>query len=184
MRTQIKQVLLDQDGVVADLLKLALQIHGRPDLYQEDISKGVWDAEKLMGISASQFWKPLDTEDFWVKLEKTPDADQIVEVAVKLVGEDNVAILTAPSDSPYCIPGKREWVKRNYPFLSKRMIFGSCKEFCASPNRLLIDDRDRNVESFAAAGGLAALVPRPWNKLHRLSVCSVIGLEAQIANFK
>lgn len=180
----IKQVLLDLDGVIFDFVGPASRIHGRPDIYNAPENKGIFDMEKLLGIEPADFWKPLNGERFWHELEKMPDADAIVSLAVKLVGEDNVAVLTAPSDSPYCIPGKRESIKRHYPFLAKRVIFGSCKEFCASPTRLLIDDRDSNVEAFAAAGGLAALVPRPWNKLYRLSLCSVIGLEAQIANFK
>ena len=31
---------------------------------------------------------------------------------------------------------------------------------------LLIDDSDKNVDSFRKCGGHAVLVPRPWNSLH------------------
>jgi hypothetical protein len=49
------------------------------------------------------------------------------------------------------------------------MIFTAAKKFLAGPDRLLIDDRDRNVEEFVAGGGHAILLPRLHNADHRLA---------------
>lgn len=34
------------------------------------------------------------------------------------------------------------------------------------PNQILIDDRDKNVDHFIAAGGNAILFPQVWNSNH------------------
>ena len=40
------------------------------------------------------------------------------------------------------------------------------KHLLAGPNRILIDDNDRNIEAFRAAGGIGILFPQPWNANH------------------
>jgi 5'(3')-deoxyribonucleotidase len=156
------------DGVLADFMGACCSAHNRPDPYLLDSSKGIWETEKVWGISEREFWKPIDALGigFWDGILKTPEADRIVNLVVDAFGEDNIAILTAPSTDPGCVPGKMAWIKRHYPQFKKRIIFGHAKEFLSAPYRVLIDDRDKNVENFRAAGGLAILVPRPWNKAH------------------
>lgn len=170
---RITQCLLDQDGVLADFLGGVSHAHGRTFPYDDPRWHGVWDAEKLWGITAEEFWAPCDGSTFWDDLAKTDEADALVSSVCRLFGESNVAILTAPSKSLYCIPGKRSWIDRYYPKLAKNMIFGSAKRFLAAPTRLLIDDRDKNVDDYIAAGGPAILMPRMWNRNYRLAAESL-----------
>lgn len=180
----IKQVLLDMDGVLFDFIGRAFEIHGIKNFYDDPKNIGHYSTEQAICGSRNKFWDALEIPGFWENLELCPDAGTIVDIAVSLVGIENVAIATKPSESDFCIPGKKGCIRKHFPELAQRIIFTGCKEFCASPTRLLIDDTDHFVEAFAAAGGMAALVPRPWNKLHKLSNCAVVGLEAQIAKFK
>ncbi len=161
------KAFIDMDGVIADFIGAALVLHGRPELYTLASSKGVWDTEKLLGITAKEFWEPLNGAEFWSKLPKTPEADGIVALVEAAVGKENVAILTAPASSENCIPGKYKWIRRHFPQFSKRIIFASCKEFMASPERILIDDRDSNVDAFNYAGGKGLLLARDWNQDHK-----------------
>ncbi len=78
-------------------------------------------------------------------------------------------MLTSPSSSMYCIPGKRDWIRRHYPQFNKRIIFGSAKQFIAGPAKLLIDDKDSNIVEFEKHGGIGIRVPRLWNSKHNLS---------------
>lgn len=157
------KAFIDMDGVLADFLAGVSKVHNRPLPYDKVESMGVWNIEDLWGISAREFWAPCEGEDFWNTLQKTDEADKIVELAYNTFGEENVAILTAPSSSIYCVPGKQAWVKRHYPELAKKIIFGSAKQFMAGPERVLVDDRDRNIEEFEKAGGHGIKVPRAWN---------------------
>lgn len=161
---KITQCFLDMDGVLADFLGSVARLHGRQLPYDRPESRGVWNTEKLWGITAEEFWAPCDGPTFWDDLEKTEEADKLVSAVCQQFGEDNVAFLTAPSQSPHCVPGKRRWIERYYPRLKKNIIYGSAKKFLAAPNRLLIDDRDENVDNYISAGGPAILMPRMWNR--------------------
>jgi 5'(3')-deoxyribonucleotidase len=159
------KLLLDMDGVLDDFVGGASKAHSRTSPYEDDQGHGVFDMEKLWGISTNDFWAKCQGYNFWFWMEKTKEADEIVNLATAYFGVDNIAILTSPSDPDReCVEAKRDWIKKYYPQFSKRIIFGSAKEFLAGPERVLIDDRDRNVEDFRAAGGATVLVPRPWNK--------------------
>lgn len=161
------KILIDMDGVIADFVGAAHEVHDRGGTFTDPANRGIFEIETIWGISQKEFWKPIDkTEGFWENLQKTPEADHIVELAESLVGAKNVAILTAPHSSPACIPGKYTWLNKHYPQFRKRIIFGTAKEFLAGPERLLFDDRDKNIEAFNAAGGHGILVPRLWNAGH------------------
>ena len=159
---------LDMDGVLSDFVGGACKAHGRT-IYDKPEHIGKFDMEKLWGISVAEFWKPTDNYDFWFNLEKTPEADRLVDLAYRSFGRENVAILTSPSLNKECIPAKRDWLKKYYPGLNKTMICAYGKGFLAGPGRVLVDDRDRNIEDFRQDGGMVVLVPRLWNKDYDLA---------------
>jgi 5'(3')-deoxyribonucleotidase len=157
-----EMAFLDMDGVLADFNKAAHVAHGKPRQTSRSFQQP-WDLHLLWGQTEEEFWAPTNSFEFWYNIEKTPEADEIVELAMKTWGVGNIAILTSPSDFGECIHAKREWIKRYYPQFEKRMIYAYSKKFLASPWRVLLDDRERNVDDFNAAGGFAIMVPRLWN---------------------
>lgn len=167
------KLFLDMDGVLADFVGSISKAHNKPSPYTDPstigISLGLFDIEKIWGITIKQLFEPSNNYDFWHKMDKTPEADELVKAAFKAVGSDNVAILTAPSISEWCVPGKRAWVRRHYPELVNKIIYGSAKEFLSGPDKILIDDRDKNIDAFNQAGGRGILIPRLWNKDHELA---------------
>lgn len=165
--SHIIQVLLDQDGIIADFVGQSCVTLKRDYPYTTLESMGCWEIEKLFGMTARAFWANIDfSEEFWSMMPKTPEADELVALAGNLVGMDNVGIATAAHLTPNVILGKRKWIARNYPQFRDRVIIGRAKEFMAGPHRLLIDDKDSNVQKFREAGGHAILVPRHWNSAH------------------
>lgn len=172
--------LLDMDGVLADFVLGVSKAHNRPSPYLQTSSLGEFNMEKLWGITTGEFWEPTNRPDFWSGLEKMPEADGIVEMVFTAFGEPNVAILTAPSMSQYCIVEKREWIKKYYGNLHSRMIFGSAKEFLAGPGKLLIDDLNKNIDEFNKNGGVAILLPRPWNRRHADSEKATQVLQSEV----
>lgn len=157
---------LDMDGVLDDFVGAACEVHGRPSPYNMATSWGIFEIEKLWGIGLEEFWKPIvDTPGFWRNLRKTPEADEIVSLVENKFGSENVAILTDPSvHDMKSVEEKQQWIEKFYPQFRDRIIFTGAKEFLAGPERVLVDDKSRNIAKFMGAGGRAAItVPRPWN---------------------
>ncbi len=160
---------LDMDGVIADFVTGVCAAHGRENPYLRPESADIFAMERLWGITAEAFWRPTNNEAFWRNLPKTPEANDLVRLVETAFGLKNVAILTAPSKVGACITGKRKWIEKNFPRFTKQIIFCSHKAILAGEDAYLIDDRDRNLQEFAAAGGHAICVPRPWNWRHACS---------------
>lgn len=165
------------DGVLADFVAAIHKAHNRPNCYDNPANHGLWDVEAIWGIPSKEFWST-DTYEFWTSVEKMPDADEIVEAALRRFGKGYVAVLTAPSKGLGCMPGKCDWIQARYPQLS--VIFTKAKHFVAAPNKLLLDDKDANVNAFVEAGGHGILVPRIWNSGYQKQ-CRVADL---IENFR
>lgn len=162
------KLFLDMDGVIVNFLGGASKAHNRPLPYDIEENRGIWETETLWGISAEDFWAPINADrNFWANLEKTPEADEIMKLCTEAVGIANVAILTSPDRSANCFAGKIEWMFRHYPQLEGRMIFSRAKNFMSSPQRILVDDKDANCNEFRKEGGNAILIPRLWNSAHR-----------------
>lgn len=174
-----RQCFLDMDGVLVDFNGGAHREHGRPNCYELNPNEHRWNIEDIWGISSKEFWKPLARKGFWYELDKTPEADLIVELAVELFGKENICVLTSPSLDENCVPEKRAWIAKHYPWMKNQMLFGHQKQFVASPNRTLIDDRDRNVEAWRKLGGMVFLLPRPWNTNSYLTY----DMDVEIINF-
>lgn len=163
--TKLKYCFLDMDGVIADFVKGVCAAHGKETPYTKPESFGIFDMEKLWGISSQEFWKTTEYSGFWRNLEKYEDADELVSFLCSVFGTENICILTSPSESPFCIPEKKAWIGEHFPQFKKQILFGSAKHFLAGPDRVLIDDRDKNIETFINAGGVGWTYSRLWNCL-------------------
>jgi 5'(3')-deoxyribonucleotidase len=160
------KVFVDIDGVLANFNRTALRLHGINN-YLYPVRVG-WDIIKACNILAPEsnmtpekFWAPFD-QKFWATLPKTVGCDTLLKTVEGYVGQENVCLLTS-GQWPAAAAGKTEWVMNHFPRYRCRLLIGTAKEFVAGTNRLLIDDRDKNVDDFRDAGGTAILVPRPWN---------------------
>lgn len=159
----IKQVLLDLDGVLVDFVKGVCKLHGKENPYIDDANHGHFDMDKIWGMTPKEFWGPCGYS-FWANLEFHSEAEELLGILADTPGWNSVCILTSPCDTDGCVDGKRDWVKKNLPDFRKRLLIGSAKEFQTNgTNRLLIDDRNENIEKFERNGGWAWTFPRPWN---------------------
>lgn len=165
------RILIDMDGVCADFISGLLKLYGCDPIHTEK-KKYSFDCFPYLNQCEQDFWKEHATKDFWAKLDKTPECDEIINTCVGLVGIKNVAICTSPPWSPWAraqaVEGKSEWIMEHFPAIKKNVIFTSTKYFCASKDTILIDDADHNQEKFVAAGGNCLLLPRPWNHNYEL----------------
>ena len=114
---------------------------------------------KEYGISEQYFWDK-QTINFWIGLKMYPYSQKILS----LLPIKKTCLLTSPTLNNAGF--SQQWIRNNIPeyFNNKQYIIGPAKQFCASPDSLLIDDADVNIEKFKEAGGNAILFPQPWNK--------------------
>lgn len=154
-------VLLDMDGVIADFVTAALELHGQPDKLPT-WPKGEWDIAKVLGISTSQFWKPIDQmgADYWHNLSPYAWADELIALIRQYSA---YTILSSPGMGAEAPTGKILWLRQHVHSRFGDYLFGHQKWLCAKPDQVLIDDRDKNVDRFVAAGGNAILFPQVWN---------------------
>jgi len=155
----VKTILLDLDGVITNFHLAALQQHGRPELYDQ-WPINAYDIAGTLGITESEFWKALDTFDFWAHMPKTPHADDIVQACLDTGCEVYFCTSAAWGMSA---SGKEYWMRTNYPKIGH--IMTRHKHLLAREDRVLFDDWEVNVKKFETAGGNAVLVPAVHNCL-------------------
>lgn len=176
----IRRILLDIDDVCNQCTKYALQWVGCPldytrfnEIYPTHHGYNIVDvANELLGFErfdVPAFWNMIP-RTFWATCPISEEFNWLLDSCVQLVGQENVCLLTGPTKDPDCLAGKLDWITKNCPpWLHRQYLIGPCKQFCAHPDALLIDDSDANVNVFREWGGHALLVPRPWNTLHAVN---------------
>ncbi|HEX2752782.1 MAG TPA: hypothetical protein VHP34_06700 [Alphaproteobacteria bacterium] len=131
------EVFLDMDGVLSDFDSHA-QTQGKYDEH----GKPKWDQ--------------LDA-NWWATMPAYDGMKQFYN-DMKKIG--NVRILTAPTLSSGCYRGKAEWVETQFGKwgLNDLIICRAMdKHLLARPHHILIDDRQKNVDEWNAAGGIGIL---------------------------
>jgi cytidyltransferase-like protein len=119
--------------------------------------------EKLTGMTTRAadekgpefFWKPISKAGakWWITLNWMPDGKQLWDYVKKY----NPELLSAPSREEASKMGKRIWVKRELPGVKLILRSADKKQEFASPNSILIDDREKNIEQWKNAGGIGIL---------------------------
>ncbi len=117
------------------------------------------DAHGLRGDTGHPRWKELSLA-WWCSMPPITGArDFFVRVAAAVP----TRFLTAPTLSADCFTGKATWVQSFLPHEGKgalqRLIIasGEDKAYLAGPQRILIDDRQKNIDQWVAAGGIGIL---------------------------
>lgn len=128
------------------------------DLANHDLGEQKTPWQKLMHKYKWRFFADTSME-WWATLPKMPNSDIMVEEAIKLVGVDNVYVLTSPANDTTSPEGKLEWVKRYTNIKPENVIVAKNKSpYAQSKNTsILIDDRIKNINGWNAVGGTGIL---------------------------
>lgn len=146
------KIYCDMDGVLVDFIKGYFELTGK------DIT-GQYHTNKT-------FWKPIDAAglNFWLNLEWTPDGKALWDYIKKY----NPELLSSPSIQNDSRVGKAKWVERELPGAHLILRSASKKQEFASPDTILIDDRESNIEQWADAGGIAIHHTSTENTINQL----------------
>ena len=130
--------------------------------------------QELTGITTQQadangveaFWEPLTKAGakFWITLQWMSDGKQLWNYIKKY----NPILLSAPSREESSKLGKRVWVKRELPGVKLILKYAPQKQEYASPTSILIDDRQKNIDEWEAAGGIGILHTSTANTIEQL----------------
>ncbi len=157
-----KIIFLDMDGVLCDFSGGACRLFGWDATARH---KYGWDFWEGFGYTEADFHAGIIKagEPFWAGLDELPHARQIYDHC--LATGAAVMFASSPTREFSGVRGKYEWLVKltGKPNVGRQFIPILLKELLAGPNRLLIDDKDENVEAFRSAGGSAILFPQPWN---------------------
>jgi hypothetical protein len=146
-------IYCDMDSVLVDF-----------DLGYQELTGMTTQQADANGIEA--FWEPLSKAGakFWITLQWMPDGKQLWDYIKKY----NPILLSAPSREESSKLGKRVWVKRELPGVKLILKYASQKQEYASPTSILIDDRQKNIDQWEAAGGIGILHTSTPNTIKQL----------------
>jgi hypothetical protein len=98
------------------------------------------------------FWEPISKAGakFWITLKWMSDGKQLWDYIKKY----NPILLSAPSREESSKLGKRVWVKRELPNVKLILRSAERKQEFANSTSILIDDRQKNIDQWEAAGGI------------------------------
>jgi hypothetical protein len=130
--------------------------------------------QELTGMTTQQadangveaFWEPLTKAGakFWITLNWMSDGKQLWDYIKKY----NPILLSAPSREESSKLGKRVWVKRELPGTKLILRYAPQKQEYASSTSILIDDREKNIDQWEAAGGIGILHTSAANTIEQL----------------
>jgi len=135
------KIYCDMDGVLADFERGYEELTGI-DLRGE-FQKG------------DDFWDPISEKGvgFWAGLKWMPDGQKLWSY-LKPFKPD---LLSAPSREDSSRIGKHVWVKHKLPGTKLILRYAKQKQELATPESILIDDRQVNIDQWIAAGGVGIL---------------------------
>ena len=140
----ITEIQIDMDGVLADFEKRACELLVSDKVYDK---KAMWSAIKHHIRNGGRFW---------YELEKMHLVDEMLDLIITL-GKRN-EILTATGYEDTAAQDKRDWVSEHTPGFRVNLVRSSKdKALYAQPHILLIDDREKSIEPWIAAGGVGIL---------------------------
>jgi len=135
----------DMDGVLVDFNK-------RFEQFSDNIAPQ--DYVDKFGLEA--FWDLIDNKTgvrFWVGMDWMSDGKEYWNYIKKY----NPMLLSSPSRKNESRLGKRIWAKRNMPGTKVILAYAENKKNYANANSILIDDMEKNIDQWRAAGGIGIL---------------------------
>ena len=150
------KTFIDLDGVQANWEKKAIELM---ELNEEEVIPKLKAGQDIEDIVGGDIWGKLDStcDNFWTKLDLLPWAYDLVDTALKY-GE--VAFLSSGGNNykrAYEVgeanKGKGIWTSIHFQDYKIPLILARNKEFCASNDSILVDDRITNIKRFEQYGG-------------------------------
>jgi phosphoglycolate phosphatase-like HAD superfamily hydrolase len=153
-RGSLPKLFIDMDGVLVDFIAGVGNILGMNNAKRNTtLDKHEWQAIK-------------DVENFWIDLPKLRGTDQLWNFVKKFRPD---ILSAAPADWPEAKIQKTQWLKNNLGGVSGKIHIVQRKDKVNFAERnVLIDDFDKNIKEWEAAGGIGILYKSPTQVIREL----------------
>jgi 5'(3')-deoxyribonucleotidase len=149
----MKRILVDMDGVLADVYSRFFQLHEEETgqiLLPSDVA-GIKEADAFPGQL-----KWVNSPGFFRTVPVMSDSTGILK---KLNEKYEVIVVSMATEFPLCLTDKQLWLMENYPFISwRQMVF--CGNKSLLNGDIMIDDHLKNLDNF---GGETIMYTQPHN---------------------
>jgi len=135
------KIYCDMDGVIADFELGYKELTGIDLQVKKPEGEEFWDPIKIAGVG------------FWAGLKWMPGGQKLWDY----IKPFHPQLLSAPSREQSSRIGKAVWVKHKIPGTKLILRYASQKKELATPESILIDDRQVNIDQWEAAGGIGIL---------------------------
>lgn len=152
-------ILLDLDGVLADFHRGFLANINREKI-RDNWPIGTYNLEKVLDITEDALWGMVP-RGLFARLPEMPDMRSILDVVQNY--DPNFHICTSPGPHAYAVEEKINWVREHIDPSFNRFHVTTNKTHLVGRSNVLVDDWDVQHRRFSEAGGMAVLLPRPWN---------------------
>ncbi len=154
----MKLICLDLHGVLVDANKGFADAAGSGECVYDD-PKNLGDYSAVRQYPGFGALLSNASESFWSELEILPHVPELIAICKDLADE---VVIVSHSSSGHCYTGSKAIAQK----LGLDFISTEHKHYLARDGVLLIDDYEKNVDAFIAAGGLAITFPQKWNQYH------------------
>lgn len=153
MSISMEQLLIDMDGVLADVYAQFLRL----ELEETGIKQNI---EALYGKTEAEafanYEQYVHSRDFFRKAPPMPGS---IEGLRYLNRQYKVLIVSSAMEFPGSLPEKQEWLSEFFPFISwKQIVF--CGDKSAIKGDIMVDDHPKNLNFFS---GRKILFTQPHN---------------------
>ena len=149
----MKRILVDMDGVLADVYSRFFDLHEQETGYKLNISdvSGMLEAEafknQIRWVMTPGFFRTV------------PVMKGSVDGLKKLNSVYEVVVISMATEFPQSLTDKQLWMHDNYPFISwKQLVFCGDKSLIRAD--IMIDDHPKNLDNFT---GKTIMFTQPHN---------------------
>ena len=117
------------------------------------LPKGNKDLKHLYDVAHDIVHEIADQKGFFLNLRVMPGSKEMLQLAKEISGK-LPDIATAPTDSKWCEPEKKEWLKKHFDGMYDKVYVDKNKgKLAKDKNDILIDDRLKYIKMFSEQGG-------------------------------
>ena len=157
-------VLLDIDDVLVDWRAAAIAVGGEKVNEICDAFHAGGEMRSAVAEAHLNLWGLIKAHPtFWTDIPKTEWCDELIS-HIEGLGVDWFFCTAHSRNDERSATQKVQWVHKNGWDSQKKLVITHEKWLLASPNKILIDDRDENCFRFEKAGGHTVVMPHKWNK--------------------
>lgn len=154
------QIFCDMDGVLCDFEKQTKTMTGKT-------------CEELDKVSEEHFWSEIKKVgiEFWSHMPKLSDTDKLWS----FIKPHGPKILSAPARSiEFCVDGKKSWIKKHLGSnVESIFVRARDKAKYANPNSILIDDLEKNINSWRSNNGIGILHKNSEDTIRQLKALGI-----------